>query len=67
MSLVSEAIFVAFSEAIERLDMVPWHAHTVRYLRGELEPGSVVLQRRHVNGRIEELARIAPSSPGDSL
>jgi ADP-ribose pyrophosphatase YjhB (NUDIX family) len=67
MGLVSEATFVALPEAIERLDTVSWHAHTVRYLRAELEPGSVVLQRWHENGRIEELARIAPSSPGDSL
>ncbi|HSI98451.1 MAG TPA: hypothetical protein VK926_08810 [Gaiellaceae bacterium] len=56
--VVLEAAFVAREEAIARLETVWWHAVTVRYLRGEIEPGSVVLQRWHADGRVENLGRI---------
>jgi ADP-ribose pyrophosphatase YjhB (NUDIX family) len=53
--VVHEAALVPLEEAIERLDEVWWQSVTARYLRGELEPGSLVVQRWHADGRIEEL------------
>jgi 8-oxo-dGTP diphosphatase len=53
--VVAEAVFVPLDEAIERLESVPWHSLTTRYLRGELEPGSLHLRRRHEDGRVEPI------------
>ena len=53
--VVHEAALVPLEEAIARLDEVWWQTVTARYLRGELEPGSFVVQRWHADGRIEEL------------
>jgi 8-oxo-dGTP diphosphatase len=50
---VFEARFVPLAEAMERLAEVPWHGYTVRYLRGEVEPGSLHVERWHADGRIE--------------
>jgi 8-oxo-dGTP diphosphatase len=55
-AVVSEAAFVPLDQAIRRLRTVPWHALTVSYLLGELEPGSLHLQRWHPDGHIELLA-----------
>jgi 8-oxo-dGTP diphosphatase len=65
--VVIEASFVPRAEAIARLEAVWWHAATVRYLRGEMAPGSVVLERWHADGRVEELGCIAPRPPSDTL
>ena len=51
--VVSDADFVPLEDAIRRLRSVPWHAFTVRYLEGELVPGSIHLQRWHADGRVE--------------
>jgi 8-oxo-dGTP diphosphatase len=53
--VVSEAAFVRLEDAVTRLRGVPWHALTVRYLLGELELGSLHLQRWHPDGRVEAL------------
>lgn len=65
--VVLEAVFVARDEAIARLETVSWHALTVRYLRGEIDPGSVVLQRWHRDGRVEDVARTSPRRPRGTL
>jgi len=54
--LVSEACFVPVGDAIGYLEAVPWHLLTVEYLRGEVEAGSLHLQRWHDDGRIEVVA-----------
>jgi len=51
--LVSEAHFVPVADAIAHLEAVPWHSVTVRYLRREIETGSLHLQRWHEDGRVE--------------
>ena len=53
--VVLEARFVPLDEAIARLGAVPWHSLTARYLRGELEPGSLHFERWHEDGRVERL------------
>lgn len=65
--VVHEAALVPLEDAIARLDDVWWHAVTVRYLRGELEPGTLVVQRWQADGRVDELAEIIPSRRGDAL
>jgi ADP-ribose pyrophosphatase YjhB (NUDIX family) len=65
--VVLDASFVSRAEAIGRLAAVWWHGVSVRYLRGELEPGSVVLQRWHADGRVEDLGRVAPGRPSYNL
>jgi 8-oxo-dGTP diphosphatase len=52
---VSEAAWVPLDEAVERLEDVSWHALTTRYLRGQLEPGSICFRRVHPDGREEWL------------
>lgn len=54
--VVTDARFVATPEAIERLTRLEWQRTTVAYLRGELEPGTLVLERWHADGSIERLA-----------
>ncbi len=53
--VVHDAELVPLEEAIARLDEVWWQSVTARYLRGALEPGSLVVQRWHADGRVEEL------------
>lgn len=50
--LVSEACFVPIAEAIGHVEAVPWHSVTVKYLRGDVETGSLHLQRWHEDGRV---------------
>ena len=57
---VSEAVFVPRDDAIARLEPLWWHGLTIRHLRGELEPGSLWLQRVHPDGRMETLASVVP-------
>jgi len=57
--VVLHASFVPRAEGIARLDAVWWHGVTARYLRGELAPGSVVLQRWHADGSVEDVGRVA--------
>ncbi len=57
--LVVEAGFVPMAEAITHLAKLEWQSVTVEYLLGKLEPGSLVQQRWHGSGTIEELARIS--------
>ena len=64
--VVLEAVFVPRTEAVERLATVWWHTSSVAYLRGEIEPGSLVLERWHADGRVEDLGRIAPRSASGS-
>ena len=52
---VREAAWVPLPEALERLERISWHRLTVRYLHGELEPGSLSLRRVHADGREEWL------------
>jgi 8-oxo-dGTP diphosphatase len=58
--LVAEARFLPVVEAIGHLARLEWQSMTVAYLRGEIEPGSLHMQRWHAHGRIEDLGRVAP-------
>ncbi len=56
--LVLEARFVPLEEAISHLDRISWHALTVKYLRGELEPGTLWLQRWQTAGTVELIGSV---------
>jgi len=56
---VSEARFVPVPDAVAQLEKLEWQRVTVRYLRGEIEAGSLHLQRWHDDGRIEDVAPAA--------
>lgn len=58
--VVHDAALVPLRDAVARLGEVWWHAVTARYLRGELAPGSLVLERWHADGTVEQLTTIAP-------
>jgi 8-oxo-dGTP pyrophosphatase MutT (NUDIX family) len=51
---VHEAAWHPLIEALSHLDQAAWHPLTVRYLRGDLEPGRLWLRRVHEDG-LEEL------------
>jgi len=53
---VSEASFMSILDAIAHLEKLEWQSVTVGYLRGEIEPGSLHLQRWHEDGRVEIVA-----------
>ena len=61
--VVHQAALVHRQDALTRLGDVWWHGATVRYLRGELVPGSLVLERWHADGTAEELATVGPAPP----
>jgi 8-oxo-dGTP diphosphatase len=48
---VREAAWIPLQEAISHLAQIRWQPLTVRYLRGEIEPGSAWLRRMHADGR----------------
>ena len=50
---VSEARLAPLGDAVRKLASNARHTLTVEYLRGEIEPGSVHLLRRHEDGRLE--------------
>jgi len=52
---VLEAAWLPLEEAVAHLEQISWQPLTVRYLRGELDRGSLWLRRVHEDGR-EELA-----------
>jgi 8-oxo-dGTP diphosphatase len=54
--IVLEAAWMPLSEALPLLEQISWQPLTVRYLRGELEPGSLCFRRVHADGREEWLA-----------
>jgi 8-oxo-dGTP diphosphatase len=60
--LVLEARFLPLREAISHLDRISWHALTAKYLRGELEAGTLWLQRWHPDGTVEHIASIGRSA-----
>lgn len=47
---VLEAAFVPVADAVGLLAEGPWHWPTVSYLRGEIEPGTLMLERRDADG-----------------
>jgi 8-oxo-dGTP diphosphatase len=49
---VLEAAFVPLAEALDGLAAVAWHPLTVRYLRGDLPPGSLWLRRVETDGAV---------------
>lgn len=53
---VLEAAWLPLADAVAHLAQISWHPLTVRYLGGELEPGSLWLRRVHEDGREEALA-----------
>ena len=56
--LVREAAFVPLADAVARLGRIVWHSTTVRYLRGDIPPASVWLERRHRDGTAETVAHL---------
>jgi 8-oxo-dGTP diphosphatase len=60
--LVLEAAFLPFDDAVGHLDRISWHALTARYLRGEIEPGTLWLQRWHSDGAVELVASVGGSA-----
>jgi 8-oxo-dGTP diphosphatase len=54
--LVSEARFVPIAEAAGLLEQTHWLAPAAAYLRGELEPGSLHLERWHEDGTMESVS-----------
>lgn len=50
---VVEAAFVPLAEAVRRLEQIAWQWPTVGYLRGEVEPGSILLERRKTDGSVK--------------
>jgi 8-oxo-dGTP diphosphatase len=63
---VIEARIVPIADAIARLEATPWLSLTGRYLRGEIESGSLHLQRWHADGRVEEVGRVSPGQAAAS-
>jgi 8-oxo-dGTP diphosphatase len=59
--LVVEARWMPVSEAVGHLEQISWQPLTVRYLRGELEPGSLWLRRVHADGHEEWLGSYGPA------
>ena len=59
--LVSEARFRPHGEAVAELARLSWQEPTVRYLRGQLHAGSLVLVREHDDGTVEEVEVVSPS------
>jgi 8-oxo-dGTP diphosphatase len=59
--LILEAAWVPTAQALERLERISWQSLTARYVRGELEPGSLWLRRVHEGGREEWLGSFGPS------
>jgi 8-oxo-dGTP diphosphatase len=59
--LVLEAAWTPVAEAVEHLARISWQPLTVRYLRGELTPGSLWLRRVHDDGREEWLGSFNPA------
>jgi len=51
--VVSEARFVPIPDAVTQLEKLEWQLVTAKYLRGEIEAGSLHLQRWHEDGRVE--------------
>ncbi len=58
---VSEAAWLPLGDALDHLSQISWQPLTVRYLRGELEPGSLALRRVHDDGREEWLGSFNPA------
>ena len=56
--LVREAAFVPLADAVTRLGRIAWQSTTVRYLRGEIPPASLWLERRHCDGTAETVAHL---------
>ena len=56
--LVHEAAFVPLADAVAHLERIEWQSLTVRYLRGQVPPGSLWLRRRHADGRVENVAQL---------
>jgi 8-oxo-dGTP diphosphatase len=50
---VRDAAWLPVDEAIAHLEQIAWQPLTVRYLRGEIDPGSAWLRRMHADGREE--------------
>jgi 8-oxo-dGTP diphosphatase len=50
---VRDAAWLPLEEAIDHLERIAWQPLTVRYLRGEVEPGFAWLRRMHTDGREE--------------
>lgn len=61
-NLVSDAAFCTLADAIVHLGKLDWQTATVAYLRGELVPGSFVLERWHEDGAVESIHTIGPWS-----
>jgi 8-oxo-dGTP diphosphatase len=53
--IVLEAAWMLLSEALPLLEQISWQPLTVRYLRGEVEAGSLWFRRVHADGREEWL------------
>ena len=58
--LVLEARWMPLTEAVDHLARISWQPLTVRYLRGELDPGSLWLRRVHADGCEEWLGPYGP-------
>ncbi len=52
---VLDAEFVPVAEAAERLGRTQWLELAAAYLRGEVEPASLYLERLHLDGSVEVL------------
>jgi 8-oxo-dGTP diphosphatase len=50
---VREARFLPIEEAVGHLERISWQSPTVKYLRGELEPGALLLQRWQPDGTVK--------------
>ena len=46
------------AEALAHLGRIEWQAVAVAYLRGDVEAGSLWLQRRHADGTVESFGRL---------
>jgi len=53
---VVDASFMSSPDAITHLQKLEWQSVTVGYLRGEIEMGSLHLQRWHEDGSVEIFA-----------
>jgi ADP-ribose pyrophosphatase YjhB (NUDIX family) len=59
---VTEAQSITLEEAVSHLEQISWQPLTARYLRGDLEPGSLWLRRVHEDGREEWLGSYGSGS-----
>lgn len=57
-ALVREAAFVPLADAVAHLEQIAWQSTTAQYLRGDIPPASVWLERRHRDGTAETVARL---------